>query len=352
MLEAGCGGVTVECLNPGSHSDWDRMIAPLPDATFFHTAAWAAVLQRAYGYVPRYLAIRRGQDLAGVLPFMEVDSWVTGRRGVSLPFTDFCRTLAVSQEARQRLHQTAVQLGKERRWRYWETRGGELAVGGSSSARTFLAHRLALTGGEDRLFSALNGSVRRGIRKAEQQGVTVTRSDREADLRAFYHLLCLTRRRHGVPPQPWSFFEAIQREVIAPGQGAVFLARVDGRVAAGAVFFRFRGKIIFKYGASDYAFQALRPNHLVMWEAIRDNVRTGAEELDFGRTDEDNPGLRAFKLSWGASERRIEYVRADASNRQICAAPGRRFPWVGSVIRRLPLPLLQPLGVLLYRHVA
>jgi len=48
------------------------------------------VLRETYGHVPLYAARFAGGQLEGLLPLMEVSSPFTGRRGVSLPFTDFC----------------------------------------------------------------------------------------------------------------------------------------------------------------------------------------------------------------------------------------------------------------------
>ena len=72
-------------------------------------------------------------------------------------------------------------------------------------------------------------STRRNIRQAEKEGVEVTlRHTREA-LAAFYRLHCLTRRYHGLPPQPWSFFEKIHEHIIAPAEGLCGLGRPPGK---------------------------------------------------------------------------------------------------------------------------
>ena len=56
-------------------------------------------------------------------------------------------------------------------------------------------------------------------------------------MRDFYRLHARTRRRHGLPPQPFSFFSNIHSEVIKPGLGFVVLAKNASKVVAGAVFF-------------------------------------------------------------------------------------------------------------------
>src|SRR5436189_5713939 len=77
-------------INPLERPDWDLLLAGHPESCFFHGTAWARVLQQTYGHRPFYLCRFSDGQLCGLLPIMEVFSRWTGRRGVSLPFSDFC----------------------------------------------------------------------------------------------------------------------------------------------------------------------------------------------------------------------------------------------------------------------
>ena len=77
-----------------------------------------------------------------------------------------------------------------------------------------------------------------------------------------------------------------------------------------------RRTLTYKYGASDVAFLDRRPNNLLFAEAIGYGVEHGFERLDFGRTDYDNPGLRTFKLGWGATEHQLAYTYLGAPGRE------------------------------------
>src|SRR5437588_684822 len=77
-------------LNPLERPGWDELILSHREASFFHTAGWASVLQDTYGHTPHYFGVLEGERLSALLPLMEVNSLWTGRRGVSLPFTDEC----------------------------------------------------------------------------------------------------------------------------------------------------------------------------------------------------------------------------------------------------------------------
>jgi len=342
----------VQVLDPTAVADWDDLLLGCPGATFFHTAAWARVLQSAYHYQPLYLATRGGVRLASLLPLMAVSSWLTGRRGIGLPFTDEASPLAPDREAFELLHREALSQGKRRGWKYLECRGGRALLGDAPAHESFYGHRLDLTGGETALFARLESSTRRAIRKGEQGELAIEFSREIGAVRDFYRLMCLTRRRHGVPPQPFHFFAAIQREVLARNQGWVVLARHQGVAVAGAVYFHFGPTVIYKYGASDERYQHLRANNRVMWEAIKRHAADGFAVLDFGRTATDNPGLRKFKLSWGTVEHAVEYFRQSlptgAFARPAAASSGR----MTRLFQRLPEPVLRLVGAVLYQHVA
>src|SRR3989442_10793821 len=82
--------VEARLINPLCDSDWDCLVASHPDASFFHSAAWAKVLNKTYGHAPFYLHFTQHGETVALMPMMEVRSPLTGRRGVCLPFTDSC----------------------------------------------------------------------------------------------------------------------------------------------------------------------------------------------------------------------------------------------------------------------
>src|SRR4030067_2728900 len=87
------------------------------------------------------------------------------------------------------------------------------------------------------------------------------------------------------------------------------LASYKDRIVAGGVYFHYGGKAIYKYGASNRAYQHLRANNLLMWEAVRWCYRQGCKSFCFGRTEPGNHGLLQFKSGWGANEHTIRYYR-------------------------------------------
>ncbi|HZZ17765.1 MAG TPA: GNAT family N-acetyltransferase [Opitutaceae bacterium] len=283
---------------------------------------------------------------------MEVNSILTGRRGISLPFTDECEPLSQDQASFRKCYDRILSHAREHNWRYVEMRGGKRFMENALTSTQFYGHELDLGFDEETLFKNIEPSVRRAIRKAEQSVLTVECSQGEEAVKSFYRLLCKTRKRLGVPPQPYSFFREIQKEVISNGLGWVMLARNGSRPVAGAVFFVNGQKATYKFGASDDKFQHLRANNLVMWSAIRKLRAEGARSLDFGRTTLSNEGLRKFKLGWGTTERTIDYVRYDLRTSSNVTKTDASSGWHSAIFKALPTPLSRLIGVALYKHIA
>ena len=109
---------TFRFVDPLSEEDWDCQVAHFGEATFFHSRAWAKVLHSAYRFRPLYLVSGSAQVPDAIIPWMEVDSFLTGRRGISLPFSDNCEPLLASGEQFAQIWNRVTAHAGERPWRY------------------------------------------------------------------------------------------------------------------------------------------------------------------------------------------------------------------------------------------
>jgi len=338
----------IEVLNPAEQKDWNEALHRTPDSSFFHTANWAEVLRESYHYEPAYFTIRKQDALQALLPFTEVDSFLTGKRGVSLPFSDYCEPIVADKTQFQKLFAAAIAFGKERHWRYLELRGGRDFLDKAKPSEWHYAHTLDLGSiGIDK-FSA---ATRRNIKKAEKQNLEVTISTSQDALQTFCRLNALTRKYHGLPPQPRHFFQCVHDRIFMRNMGFIVLAALQGTALAANVYVTFGDQILYKYGASDRAFQNLRASNLVMWEAIRWGRNHGYRSLCLGRTEPGNDGLRHFKMGWDAQERIIRYYRYDLRNDDFIKTPDTVSPFHKKIFGRLPIPMLNLMGRQLYRHM-
>ena len=288
---------------------------------------------------------------AALVPLMEVKSCLTGRRGVSLPFSDFTGPLWTEVIHAPLVYQALLNLAAEREWKHLEIRGGAIFPVGARPLLTYDTHRLDLLQGIESIRCRLDPSVRRAIRKAERSGMEVTVDQSLRAMEEFYELHCRTRRRHGLPPQPFAFFKAIVRNLMDCSLGEIVLAKLGGVAVAGAVFFRSGGRVIYKYGASDSEHWPLRPNHLVMWRAIQHFVGIGCKELSFGRTSRNDEGLSHFKLSWGCDCVALPYFRRSLCSDEWDYASHPRSESHPLIFGHLPVALNRLAGRLIYPHL-
>jgi hypothetical protein len=329
---------------------WDELLATHPDRSFFHTGSWARVLSESYRYRPHYFVSENG-TLDGIIPFMEIRSFVTGKRGVSLPFTDYSAPIiGGEQDVKESLH-SIIRHGKASGWRYIEVRNPLSFPDSIPAFATYLGHVLDLTGTEEFVKAGLRDSTKRNIKKAVKEGVTVEGFTTEESVREFYRLNCLTRKEHGLPPQPFLFFQKIYEHVISRGFGFVALASYKGVNIAGTVCFHYGEKAIYKYGASNRAYQQLRANNLAMWEAIRLSIRQGCRSFCFGRTEPENRGLRQFKSGWGTKEQTIRYYRYDLRIDTFIRGKPYGHAFYNKIFNAMPVSFSRVAGEILYRHV-
>ena len=338
----------IKILNPLDYDDWNEQIAELPGSTIFHTSNWAAVLCESYGYQPRYFTALKENRIVGCIPMMHVDSLITGRRGVSLPFTDECHPLG-SPECVETLLKIAKSHALETGWKRIQLRGNFHTIRSVPSS-TFKSHVIDLNQSKDQLLRKLRKSTRRNIEKANRNKVGIHDSSNARAVKTFCLLNCMTRRRHGLPPQPKRFFDRIEKHILLPGMGFVLTAEVDGGAVASAVFFHFKQLVVYKYSASDMAYQNLRPNNLLIWHAIEKCRAAGFSQIHLGRTEVHHRGLLQFKRGWGAIEKDLHYYDYSPKDRRYYQNNGTlRSSY--TLFKKMPMSLLKLSGRILYRHV-
>jgi len=342
----------LEVVDPSTHPKWDELVLSHPDGTFFHSSLWAKVLHGAYGFTPRYFANIQGQKLAVAFPMMEVDSFLTGKRGVSLPFTDYCDPLLGGDTPFTVVNDEVTEYGKRSRWKSIEWRCRKRLLPDVPESCTFLGHVLDLSPGEEKLFSGLRDSTKRNIKKAKKERVEFTISKDPGGMKEFYRLNCLTRREHGLPPQPYKFFCGLQEDIVRKDQGFFALALHAGRCIAGGFFLHMGDRAYYKYGASEKMHQDLRGNNLLMWEVIKWFSSRNFKTFCFGRTEMGNEGLKQFKGGWGGAENTIYYYSYDLKKRKYFSNRLLIKGFHNDILKRMPIPLLRGIGSVMYRHVA
>ena len=346
--------MTVYKIDPIKDRRWTEFLNKHPEASVFHTSGWLEALQRTYGYEPVVFTTSPPEaELRNGIPFCRITTWLTRRRLVSLPFSDHCIPLVENSAELICMLKSLQGEVAEKKWNYAEIRAGDLHLpseAGFEKARAYSFHKLDLRPNLNELFRGLHKDcVQRKIHRAERESLTCEEGSEDSLLRKFYHLLLITRRRHGLAPQPVRWF----RNLIAclGDKVKIRVASKDGRPVASILTLRHQRTLVYKYGCSDHRFNNLGGTQLLMWKAIQEAKDDQLDEFDMGRSDCDNPGLIVFKDRWGAGRSTLFYLRYPLRQSQTIgeAMPGNVAKYI---FAHAPDSLLAATGSMLYKYMA
>ncbi|MGZ6359820.1 MAG: GNAT family N-acetyltransferase, partial [Bdellovibrionota bacterium] len=223
-------------------------------------------------------------------------SWLVRRRLVSLPFSDHAEALISGREGLLGLISYLKQGVKDGCWANVELRTSgrpdePADWPGFRDGQEFVLHTLNLESNLETLFKGLNeDSTQRKIRKAIRLQLRYEEGRSEEQLRVFFRLIVMTRRRKSLPPPPLKWFRNVVQ--CLGEQAKIRIARTNKGEPAGAILtLSYKGSMLFKYGASDARFHNLGTMPFLLWRAIEDAKNLGATVFDFGRSDVDQQGL-------------------------------------------------------------
>ena len=343
---------TVYEIDPRGDVRWREFIVAHPESSIFHTPEWLEALSRTYGYDPVVLTTARpGEPISDGVACCRINSWLTGSRIVSLPFSDHCQPLTDPGKASEALFSSMRAKVVGGNARYCEIRPRSLATTETElplgESETCCFHWLDLRPSPEEIYKRFHYScIQRKIRRGEREALTISEGRSEAHVKMFYDLMLLTRRRHQLPPQPLQWF----RNLVAC-LGNAMLIRVSFKgeqPIAAVVTLAWQKTVVLKYVCSDARFHNLGAIQSLIWHVIRDAKENGASELDFGRSDSDNEGLINFKDSWGCQRSILTYYRYPTKRNPPRSQQAKSL---ARVFAMLPDSWLTTAGRMLYRHI-
>src|SRR5262249_26370806 len=154
-----------------------------------------------------------GKELQNGQVFCRVNSWLTGRRLVSVPFSDHAALLVNSADDFEALLSHLRAKVDEKTCKYVEIRpvGSEFIDQMFRESSVFYRHKVALNNDLDVLFHSFHKNcVQRKIRRAIRERLEYTEGRSDRLIQEFHRLLLPTQRRHHLPPQPISWFQNLR----------------------------------------------------------------------------------------------------------------------------------------------
>jgi hypothetical protein len=344
--------VGVHELDPLCDPRWVTLVNRHPQASVFHSTNWLRALRTEYGYQP--VAITTcppGTSLTNGLVLCRIKSWLTGRRLVSLPFSDHCEPMVDSAADFDNLFLRMRQYVDEGKYKYFEIRPVKFEPNGQEGLSRFVTYRfhlLDLGPSSEKLFRNFHKDcVQRKIRRAEREKLKYEEGTSEDLLHKFYRLQVMTRRRQYLPPQPLSWFRNL---ITAFGPNLkIRVASKDNVPIASIVTLSHKKSMIYKYGCSNATFNKFGGMAFLFWRTIQEAKSIGLVDFEMGRSDVDNLGLIAFKEHWGATGKLISYWTYPCRGRGLPSVCKGKL--TQHMISTVPDLALKAVGKFLYRHV-
>ncbi len=345
-------------IGPERDEEWDRFVRSHPDGWITHLSGWRRTLEKSYPHIKGHQIALLDQDhhIQACLPIYEVRSWLTGNRLVSVPFATLGDPLITTAHDFELLYSEVDVLSKRLSIPRKEIKtlntANLIKTEALSCSRHFVHHVLELDEPDKMKKKFHYKSVTYEINKAAKHHLELLAAKDEEDLKTFYRLYSATRKRLGLPPQPYVFFQMLWR-TFQPDHLNVWLAKYENQIIAALMTFKFGRRVSSEALGWDNRLEKISPNHFLYWEVIKRSYEEGYNLFDFGRTALDNTNLLNFKKHWGTTILDLPQFQAPAASGRnpIGSGDSNKVKIVKAICRHIPQGLYSYFGDFCYRHL-
>lgn len=340
--------LAVRPFEPGDAARWDAFVSNCPEATFFHRSGWREVIESVFRHRTHYLLASRGERIVGVLPLAEIRSLLFGHALSSLPFAVYGGAATTEPDARRALHEAAVELAARLRVQHLELRNRQPTEPDWPRQDLYVTFRKAIVPEVEANLLAIPRKQRAMVRKGIQRGL---RSEIDANVDRFFDLYADNQHRHGTPPYPKRYFEALRR-VFGDACEVLTVLDAPGRPVSSVLSFYFRDEVLPYYAGDLDAARELAANDFKYWELMRRACERGVRVFDYGRSKRDS-GSFDFKKNWGFAPEPLHYeyrlLRRESIPQNNPANP--KYRAFIALWRRLPRPVANAIGPAIARNL-
>ncbi|HNJ07446.1 FemAB family XrtA/PEP-CTERM system-associated protein [Plasticicumulans sp.] len=301
-MSTAAGSIAVRRLQPADHARWDAFVAACPEATFFHRAGWAEVLQRAFGHDAHFLYAERDGVIVGVLPLGHLRSRLFGNALISVPFCVYGGIAATDEEVRRPLADAACRLAQELGVDYLELRHRRRQFPDwPCKDGLYVTFRKPILPDEDANLKAIPRKQRAMVRKGIEAGLE---GRIEAGVDNLFLAYSESVRNLGTPVLPKRYFQVL-REVFG-SDCEVLTIRQGETLVASVLSFYFRDEVLPYYGGGTAQAREVKGNDFMYWDLLRRSCARGLRLFDYGRS-KNGTGSYSFKKNWGFEPEPLYY---------------------------------------------
>lgn len=294
-----------------SESKWEEIVASSENAYFFHTPAWAKIMEETYGHetATRLYEITGNEILVPMMKhkrygFCTFSSMAGGYGGI---FSTSALTPDIIKKVLKDIVGGKSLLLNISLPPFVDLPIREDAFVKEVNSEWNYTHVLPLEQGFEYLWKKrFVGKTRTAVRKAEKSGVKVLEASLLENVRQFYKLYVETSRRWGVsiPSQPLRFYENLYK--FGSPYVRLTLAIKDDVAIGGLVNLYYAKNVFCWMNAFLKEYAAFVPVKLLMKESIEQACNESYRLYNFGASG-NLEGVRKFKESFGAEKAEVKH---------------------------------------------
>ena len=327
---------------------WDEFVAACPAATFFHRSGWQRLIREIFRHRTYFLYAERAGVVEGILPLAHVRSLLFGNGLISLPFAVYGGIAANGEEAAMLLEEEAQELARKLGVEHLELRCLDRRHADWPTQDLYVTFRKNILPDVEANMLAIPRKQRAMVRKGIKNGL-VAEIDSNAD--RFFELYADNVHRHGTPPLPKRYFQALCEEFGRDCE-VMTVTEPEGRPLSSVLTFYFRDEVLPYYAGDAEAARELAANDFKYWELMRRSCERGLKIFDYGRSKRGT-GSFAFKKNWGFEPSPLHYqyclYKRDAIPQNNPA--NAKYRLFIEAWRRLPLGIANRLGPHIVRNL-
>jgi hypothetical protein len=284
--------------SPGE--EWDEFASRYTDLIFYHSV-WSEVLRKGLGGQPLYFYLREGGEIVAGLPGVLLNFKILKILYASIPYGNFVGDKSyflpmiefLDREFRKRkIDQVRITESP-----FLEPFQPETFKPISAKCTLLDLKRFD----KERIWDSYRSEVRRAIRKAQRNGLSVRRATSREEVEIFYRLyLSSMERNRAAAKYPRQWFYALYDVLIRQGKANIFFAAKRDQYTAGVVLIYSSDSVHYLHNGSEKTYLESRPNDLIVDQIIQDSLKEGKATLDFMGSDADDLPLLRFKEKWGS----------------------------------------------------
>lgn len=338
---------TVKQLEDSDYSRWNEFVQSNAEATFFHLAEWERVLSRAFRHRSHYLYAESNGRIAGVLPLVEIKSFLFGHALVSTPFCVYGGIVSSDEAAQRALERAACHLGERLGVDYIEMRNRKPRHPGWPSKDLYVTFRRPIDPDAEKNMTAIPRKQRAMVRKGMQKQL---RAQIDDGIERLYCVYSTSLRDLGTPVFSRYYLKLLAETF--PGQCEVLTVTHEDQPVASVMSFYFRDEVLPYYGGSTAAARNLAANDFMYWQVLDRARELGARTFDFGRSKRGT-GSFNFKSHWGFEPETLcyEYFLVKARKVPNLSPTNPKYERMIRIWRRLPLWFTRCIGPPLARYL-